>query len=81
LLNWYQTFKNVCIFTKILSLTQSPDYDQNPQKQAKVKELEKEIDQMDYKLYDLTNVEKPVRVNIYADEVQGRGGEAVLGLT
>ena len=39
---------------EILSLTQSNDYLQNPAKQAKVKEYEKQIDQLVYKLYDLT---------------------------
>jgi len=39
---------------KILSLTQSEDYLQNTQKQTKVKNLEAEIDQLVYKLYDLT---------------------------
>lgn len=42
---------------QILSLTQSPDYLANPQKQAKVKELEREIDQLVYKLYNLTEEE------------------------
>ncbi len=42
------------IVDKILSITQSNDYLQNPQKQAIVKSLEAEIDQLVYKLYDLT---------------------------
>ena len=42
------------IVDKILSITQSNDYLQNPQEQAKVKSLEAEIDQLVYKLYDLT---------------------------
>jgi hypothetical protein len=42
---------------KILFLTQADDYPQNKTKQAKVKEYEKEIDQMVYKLYDLTEEE------------------------
>jgi len=33
------------------------DYLENPQKQAKVKELERQIDQMVYKLYGLTEEE------------------------
>ncbi len=32
----------------------APDYLDNPQKQARVKTLEKQIDQLVYKLYDLT---------------------------
>jgi type II restriction/modification system DNA methylase subunit YeeA len=42
---------------QILSLTQSPDYETNKEKQQKVKELEKEIDKLVYKLYDLTDEE------------------------
>ncbi len=42
------------IVDKILFLTQSNDYLQNPAKQSKVKEYEKEIDQMVYALYGLT---------------------------
>ncbi|MFZ8861383.1 MAG: Eco57I restriction-modification methylase domain-containing protein [Thermocrinis sp.] len=41
----------------ILSLTQSPDYEINKEKQEKVKVLEKEIDQLVYKLYGLTEEE------------------------
>jgi len=44
----------ISIVDKILSLTQSDDYLQNPQKQAQVKEYEKQIDRMVYELYDLT---------------------------
>jgi hypothetical protein len=47
----------IALVEKILSLTQSDDYLQNPQKQAKVKVLEAEIDQLVYKLYDLTTEE------------------------
>ncbi|MCG2727262.1 MAG: hypothetical protein L6244_01240, partial [Candidatus Methanoperedenaceae archaeon] len=39
---------------QILSLTNSPDYLDSPEKQARVKPLAKEIDQLVYKLYDLT---------------------------
>jgi adenine-specific DNA-methyltransferase len=42
---------------EILTLTQSSDYETNQEKQQKVKELEKEIDQLVYKLYDLTEDE------------------------
>jgi len=42
------------IVDNILSITKNDDYLQNPQKQAKVKELEKQIDQMVYKLYGFT---------------------------
>jgi len=42
---------------QILSLAQSKDYDLNHQKQFQVKALEKEIDQLIYKLYNLTNEE------------------------
>jgi hypothetical protein len=42
---------------EILTLTQSPDFETNQEKQQKVKELEKEIDQLVYKLYGLTEEE------------------------
>lgn len=42
---------------RILNITKDNDYLQTPQKQAKVKILEREIDQMVYKLYDLTTKE------------------------
>jgi adenine-specific DNA-methyltransferase len=45
------------IVDKILAITKSNDYLQNPIKQAKVKEYEEEIDQMVYKLYGLTEDE------------------------
>lgn len=42
------------IVDKILTITKSNDYIENPEKQAVVKEYEHQIDQMVYKLYDLT---------------------------
>jgi len=42
------------IVDKILAITKSGDYLQNPDKQARVKEYEKQIDELVYKLYDLT---------------------------
>jgi hypothetical protein len=42
---------------QILSLTQSPDFETSQEKQEKVKELEREIDQLVYKLYGLTEEE------------------------
>ena len=42
---------------QILSLTQFEDYLENPQKQAKVKDYERQIDQLVYKLYGLTDEE------------------------
>ena len=47
----------VTLVSKILSITKSDDYLQNQQKQAKVKTLEAKIDQLVYKLYDLTREE------------------------
>ena len=47
----------IYLVNKILSLTQSEDYLENPQKQAKVKEYERQIDQLVYKLYSLTEEE------------------------
>ena len=39
---------------QILSITKDDDYLDNPDKQAKVKDLEKEIDELIYELYELT---------------------------
>ncbi len=47
----------VTIVDHILAITKDDDYPQNPQKQAKVKALEGESDQMVYQLYDLTEEE------------------------
>jgi hypothetical protein len=41
----------------IITITKDKDYLGNPQKQAKVNEYERQIDQMVYKLYDLTEEE------------------------
>ena len=48
----YQPF--ITLVNRILAITKAEDYLKNPQKQAKVKSLEAEIDQLVYKLYDLT---------------------------
>ena len=42
------------LVNKILSITKTEGYLQSPAKQAKVREYEKQIDQLVYKLYDLT---------------------------
>jgi hypothetical protein len=42
------------IVDKILEITESSDYLENPAKKEEVKECEKQIDKMVYKLYDLT---------------------------
>jgi len=42
---------------KIFSFTQSEDYLETPQKQAQVRQYERQIDQMVYKLYGLTQEE------------------------
>ncbi len=47
----------IIIVDRILTITKSEDYLQNSQKQARVKELEREIDQMIYQLYGLTEEE------------------------
>ena len=54
-LKFQETFKD-CV-DRILSITKGDDYLQNSQKQAEVKALEKEIDQLVYKLYGLTEEE------------------------
>ena len=45
------------VVDEILAITKDDDYPQNPQKQAKVKALERQIDQMVYELYGLTKEE------------------------
>ncbi|MFO7985529.1 MAG: hypothetical protein R6U38_06660 [Desulfatiglandaceae bacterium] len=45
------------IVEQILAIIKDNDYLQNPAKQAQVKEYEKQIDQMVYGLYGLTNEE------------------------
>ncbi len=45
------------LVNKILAITRETDYLNNPAKQAKVKEYEKQIDRMVYNLYDLTEEE------------------------
>lgn len=45
------------IVDKILSITNDDDYFHNPNKQVKVKEYERQIDQLVYKLYELTDEE------------------------
>jgi hypothetical protein len=45
----------ICIVEQILAITKHDDYLQNPQKQARVKELEREIDKMVYQLYGLSD--------------------------
>ncbi|MCG2688566.1 BREX-1 system adenine-specific DNA-methyltransferase PglX [Candidatus Parcubacteria bacterium] len=61
-------FKNgeiiAAITKKILAITKSGDYLENPTKQVKVKEYEKQIDQMVYKLYGLTKEEIKIIENI-----------------
>lgn len=47
----------ISIVDRILAITKDEDYLQNPEKQAKVKALEREIDQLVYKLYGLTEDE------------------------
>jgi len=47
----------VNLVDKILIITKSPDYPNNTAKQAKVREYEKQIDQLVYKLYGLTEKE------------------------
>ena len=61
--------KFVLIVDKILNITQTEDYLQNQEKQDAVKEYEKQIDIMVYKLYDLTYQEvKVIDPNFQMDE-------------
>ena len=54
------------LVSQILSLTQSEDYLKNLQKQAKVKQYQRQIDQLVYKLYDLTDEE----IKIIEEEIR-----------
>ena len=45
------------IIENVMEMTKANDYPNNPSKQTKVKEYEQQIDEMVYKLYDLTNEE------------------------
>ena len=44
----------IVLVDKILAITKSSDYSENSEKQAKVHDYEKQIDQLVYKLYALT---------------------------
>jgi len=59
----------VNLVKRILSITKSEGYLENNQKQAKVKALEAEIDQLVYKLYDLT----PEEIKIVERQNRDRG--------
>jgi len=54
---------------KILAITKDDDYLENPAKQAKVHEYEYQIDQMVYKLYDLT--EEEIKIVEGKNEMEG----------
>ena len=58
----------VYIVNQILSITKDDDYLDNPDKQAKVKRLEKEIDKLVYKLYELT----PEEIEIVEEFDEGK---------
>jgi hypothetical protein len=47
----------ISLVEKILAITKDDEYLENPAKQAKVREYEKQIDQLVYKLYGLTDEE------------------------
>ena len=53
------------VVDKILAITRSSDYLENPEKQTQIKEYEKQIDQMVYKLYDLTDDEIKIVENFH----------------
>jgi len=56
------------LVNQILAITKDADYLENPDKQAKVKTLENQIDQLVYKLYDLT----PEEIKIVEDFNEGK---------
>jgi len=70
----HQSF--ICLVDKILAVTEEGDYLQNPQKQAKVKEYESQIDQMLYQLYGLTKEEiKIIENNVNHFSLRGNYGQ------
>lgn len=58
----------ITLVDQIISITKDSDYPENPTRQAQVKTLEKEIDQLVYKLYDLT----PEEIKIVEDFNEGK---------
>ncbi len=52
-----QQQSSIYFIDKILAIIKDEDYLENPQKQAKIKEYERQIDQMVYKIYELTDEE------------------------
>ena len=65
--NWPQRLRApvIALVEQILSITKNKDYLASPEKQAKVKEYEHQIDQMVYELYGLTEEETRVVENFY----------------
>ena len=61
-----QPFINIA--DQILAITKDDDYLDSSEKQARVKELEKEIDKLVYKLYDLTPEEIDIVENFNKDK-------------
>ena len=55
----------ITLVDRIYAITKSEDYQSSESKQAKVKELEAQIDQMVYKLYGLTKEEKEIVENSF----------------
>lgn len=54
----------ITLVDQILAITKADDYLNDPEKQSKVKELEKEIDKLVYELYELTEEEITIVENI-----------------
>ncbi|CAD6492788.1 MAG: hypothetical protein DIAAKJNI_00393 [Candidatus Argoarchaeum ethanivorans] len=55
-----QQYLIVNLVNQILTITKDEDYPDNPQKQTRVKTLENQIDQLVYKLYELTPEEMQI---------------------
>ena len=51
---WHYKKQDTSLVNKILAITKDGDYLTNPAKQDKVREYEREIDALVYKLYELT---------------------------
>jgi len=61
----------ITLVDRILAITKDDDYLQNTAKREQVKELERQIDQMVYKLYDLTPEEIAIVEGVNCKIIKG----------
>ena len=63
-ITWRKKVANATYY-RMLPFAQSEDYLENPQKQAKVKEYQRQIDELVYNLYGLTEEEIKIVEEFY----------------